>query len=66
VPEDIPRYAPPEDVLRFAREKEWSTIKIVRTISGSLSYREALKVAREWAPLLGLSVAEFMRLRKNE
>ena len=64
--EDYTRYAPPEDVLRFAREKGWSTIKIVRTISGSLSYTEASKVAREWAPLLGISVTEFMRLRKNE
>jgi len=60
------RYAPPEDVIRFAREKGWSKIKIVRTVSGSLSYSEALKVAREWAPLLGLSVAEFMKMRKNE
>ena len=60
------RYAPPEDVIRFAREKGWSTVKIVRTVSGSLPYNEALKVAREWAPPLGLSVTEFMRLRKNE
>ena len=60
------RYAPPEDVIRFAREKGWSTVKIVRAVSGSLSHREALKVAREWAPLLGLSVSEFMKLRKNE
>jgi hypothetical protein len=60
------RYAPPEEVIRFARERGWSTIKIVRTISGSLPYSEALRVAREWAPLLSLSVTEFMRLRKNE
>ena len=60
------RYAPPEDVIRFAREKGWSMVKIVRTVSGALSHREALKVARDWAPLLGLSVAEFMKLRKNE
>jgi hypothetical protein len=60
------RYAPPEDVVRLARENGWSTLEIVRTVSGSLSYREALKVARDWAPLLGLSVTEFMRLRKNE
>jgi hypothetical protein len=64
--EDYTRYAPPEDVLRFAREKGWSTIKIVRTISGSLSYTEALKVARDWAPLLELTVSEFMKMRKNE
>jgi hypothetical protein len=60
------RYAPPEDVIRFAREKGWSTTKIVRTVSGSLSYSEALKVAREWAPLLGLTISEFMKMRKNE
>jgi len=60
------RYAPPEDVVRFAREKGWSTVKIVRTVSGALSHREALKVARDWAPLLGLSATEFMKLRKNE
>jgi hypothetical protein len=62
----ILRYAPPQDVIRFAREKGWSTIKIVRTVSGSLPYAEALKVARDWAPLLGISVPEFMKIRKNE
>jgi hypothetical protein len=60
------RYAPPEDVLHFARENGWSTVRIVRTVSGALSHREALKVARDWAPLLGISVTEFMQLRKNE
>ena len=60
------RYDPPEDVLQFAREKGWSTVRIVRTVSGALSHREALKVARDWAPLLGISVTEFMQLRKNE
>jgi hypothetical protein len=60
------RYAPPEDVLRFAREKGFSTIKIVRPISGSLPYGEALKIARDWAPLLGLTISEFMKMRKNE
>jgi hypothetical protein len=63
---DTLRYAPPEDVVRFAREKGWTTVKIVRTVSGALSHREALKVARDWAPLLGLSVSQFMKLRKNE
>jgi hypothetical protein len=64
--DDTLRYAPPEDALRFAREKGWSTVRIVRTVSGALSHREALKVARDWAPLLGLSVTEFMQLRKNQ
>lgn len=64
--ENHTRYAPPEDVIRFARQKGWSTVKIVRTVSGSLPYSEALKVAHEWAALLGLSVSEFMKMRKNE
>jgi len=64
--EDHTRYAPPEDVIHFAREKGWSTLKIVRTISGSLPYSEALKVAREWAPLLRLTIPKFMKMRKNE
>jgi hypothetical protein len=66
VSEHIQRYAPPEDVLRFAQENNWPTIKIVRAVSGALPRAEALKVAREWAPLLDLTVAEFMKLRKNE
>ena len=37
--DDTLRYAPPEDVLRFAREKGWSTVRIVRTVSGR--YRTA-------------------------
>ena len=54
------RYAPPEDVIRFAREKGWSTVRIVRTVSGALSHREAFKVAR-----LG-AVAPFIRDRIYE
>jgi hypothetical protein len=60
------RYAPPEDVVRLARDNGWSTLEIVRAVSGSLSYREALKVARDWAPLLDLTIPEFMKMRKNE
>jgi len=55
-----------EEIIRFAQEKGWSTIDIVRQLSGSLSYRKSLEVARDWAPLLGLTVSEFMKRRKNE
>ena len=55
-----------EEIIRFAQEKGWSTIDIVRQLSGSLSYRKALDVARDWAPLLGLTVTEFMKMRRNE
>ncbi len=35
-------------------------------MSSGLPYLEVLKLARKAAPLLDLSVSEFMRLRKNE
>jgi hypothetical protein len=55
-----------EAIIRFPQEQGWSTEEIVRRLSGSLSYRKALEVAREWAPLLGLTVTEFMQMRKND
>lgn len=60
------RWADPEEVIKLAREQGFTTIQIVRVVSGALPYREALKVAREYAPLLDIPVSEFMRLRKNE
>jgi hypothetical protein len=35
-------------------------------MSSGLTYADALNLARKAAPLLDLTVAEFMRLRKNE
>jgi hypothetical protein len=60
------RWAPPEEVVRLAKESGMTTAQIVRIVSGCLSHREALKVASEYAPLLDMSVSEFMRLRRNE
>jgi hypothetical protein len=60
------RWAPPEEVVRLAKEAGMSTTEIVRIVSGCLPYAEALKVAREYSPLLEITVSEFMKLRKNE
>jgi hypothetical protein len=60
------RWASPEEVVRLAKESGMTTTEIVRVLSGCLSYREALKRAHEYAPLLEISVSEFMQLRKNE
>jgi hypothetical protein len=60
------RWAPPEEVVRLATEAGMSTAQIVRIVSGCLPYTEALEVAKEYAPLLGISKTEFMRIRKNE
>jgi hypothetical protein len=62
----FPISAFPFSAFPLFEKRPLHSVKIVRTVSGALSHREALKVARDWAPLLGLSVAEFMKLRKNE
>ena len=64
--EDQLRWVEPEEAIKLARQHGLSTMQIVRIASGALPYQEALEVAREYAPLLGITVAEFMRLRKNE
>jgi hypothetical protein len=64
--DNILRYASPDEVVRLAKEAGMSIEQIVRIVSGCLPYREALEVARDYAPLLEISVSEFMKLRKNE
>jgi len=59
-------WASPEEVVRLARKAGMTTAEIIRTVSGCLDYRAALEVARDYAPLLDISVSEFMQLRKNE
>ena len=63
--EDRLRWTDPEEVVRLALEHGFTTAQIVRIVSGGLPYSEVRKVAREYAPLLGISVTEFMRLRKG-
>ncbi len=60
------RWAAPDEVVRLAKENGFSTAEIVRIVSGCVPYREALKIARDYAPLLEISVSEFMELRKND
>lgn len=60
------RWAPPEEVVRLAKEAGMTSTEIVRIVSGCLPYSEALEVAREYSPLLEITISEFMRLRKNE
>lgn len=50
----------------MAKVRKWTTERIVREMSSGLPYRKALTLAREAAPLLDLTISEFMRLRKNE
>jgi hypothetical protein len=64
--EFILRYTDLAALIQMARARNWPTIRIVRVISSGLPYADALKLARKAAPLLDISVSEFMRLRKNE
>ena len=42
-----------------------TTMQIVRALSGSVPYSEALKIAKKAAPILRISVRTFMELRRN-
>ncbi len=64
--ENILRYTDLAAVIQMAKARGWSNQRIVREMSAGLPYAEALVLARKAAPLLDISVSEFMRLRKNE
>ena len=64
--EHILRYTDLAALIQMAKARGWSTNRIVREMSAGLPYVEALNLARKAAPLLDISVSEFMRLRKNE
>lgn len=59
------RYTNIEEAIRLARLNKFSTIEIVRVLSGSVPHAEALKIAKKAAPILGLTVKAFMELRRN-
>ena len=56
----------PEELVRLAREYGFSDREIVRELTRSRTYRDAQQIARDYAPLLGLSLSAFMELRRNE
>ncbi len=64
--DEILRYTDLAALVQMARSRGWPTERIVREMSGGLPYSEAMKLARKAAPLLDITVSEFMRLRKNE
>jgi len=64
--DSILRYTDLAALIQMARARNWPTIRIVRAMSSGLTYADALKLARKAAPLLDITVSEFMRLRKND
>jgi hypothetical protein len=63
--ENILRYTDLAAVIQMAKSRGWTTARIVREMSLGLTYAESLKLARKGAPLLDISVMQFMRMRKN-
>jgi transcriptional regulator with XRE-family HTH domain len=63
---EILRFTDLPNAIKLAREAGMSNRQIVRLLTGSTPYSEARGTAAKAAPLLGISVAEFMKLRKND
>jgi hypothetical protein len=64
--EHILRYTDLAAVVQMAKARGWPTARIVREMSSGLPHVEVMKLARKAAPLLDITVVDFMRLRKNE
>ena len=62
----ILRYTDLAALIQMARSRGWPTERIVRAVSSGLTYADARELARKAAPLLDITVSEFLRLRKNE
>jgi hypothetical protein len=65
--EEILRYTDLAAAIQLAKAApcEMSTCEIVRALTRGMTHKDALQLARRASPLLEISVAEFMRLRKN-
>ena len=64
--EYILRYTDLAAIIQMAKARGWSSMRIVRAMSSGLAHADALKLARKAAPLLDITVSEFMQLRRNE
>ena len=63
---DCLRFTDLPNAVKLAREAGLNNRQIVRLLTGSTPYAESRQTAAKAAPLLGISVAEFMKLRKND
>ena len=64
--EHILRYTDLAAAVQMAKSRGWPTRRIVREMSAGLTYANARNLAHKAAPLLDITVSEFMRFRKNE
>jgi hypothetical protein len=59
------RFTDLPSAIKLAREAGLNNRQIVRLLTGSTPYAEAKKTAAKAAPLLDITITEFMKLRKN-
>ena len=64
--DEILRYTDLAAAIQLAKAEGLTNREIVRELTRGMVYAEALKFARRAAPLLDITVVEFLRLRKNE
>lgn len=64
--EHILRYTDLAALIQMAKARGWPTRRIVREMSAGLAYADARELAHKAAPLLDITVSEFMRFRRNE
>jgi hypothetical protein len=64
--EHILRYTDLAALIQMAKSRGWPTERIVRVISAGLTYAAARELAHKAAPLLDITVSEFLRMRNNE
>jgi len=63
--DEILRYTDLAHAIQLARANGLTDREIVRALTGSMSFEDARKTAQRAAPLLEITIKEFMDLRKN-
>ena len=63
--DEILRYTDLAAAIQMAKSVDMTTREIVRELTRGMNYSDALRFATRAAPLLDLTVTEFMRLRRN-
>lgn len=63
--ESFLRYTDLAAAIQLAKSRGLSDAQIIRALSANMSYADALVLARRAAPLLDITVSDFLRLRRN-
>ena len=64
--DEILRYTDLAACIQVAKADGMTDCEIVRELTRGMIYADAMKYAKRAAPLLDITVTEFMRLRRNE